>query len=639
MPDRRKVLSLVLLILVAFSSALFSAAGKTVHTLVIMGTTDMHQYIMPYDYMGDKPNESIGLAKVFTLIEQFRSDNPNTLLFDTGDFIQGSLVGDYEADVNPLKGFDFQTIVRAYNYIGYDAVSVGNHDVTDFGLEFFERAKSNSIFPWVSANIRLADDPKGFLTDPYVILEREVDGIPIKIGVIGFTPPQIMSWGRRHLEGNVFTQGIVEQAEKYIPILRDQADLVIAVAHTGISTDEITSYDAQENAAYYLAQIEGIDAMILGHQHSHFPGDFADIESIDNDKGLIFGVPTVLPGSWGSHLGVISLDLAYDWNTGEWEVLDGSAALVPVDADVETHPLLAELVWPKHEATIEYVRTPIGWTDTEITSYFSRIMDNPVTQIINEAQIWWAEREFAGSEYEWLPILSAAAPFIAGRQGPTYFTHVQGDISIGSITDIYIYPNTIYVAKLNGKQIKDWLEAAASNFNQIDPSSAEPQHIVNYDFREYNFDVIEGIEYVYDITKPVGQRLVSAVFEGNPLDASMEFLVVTNNYRGSGGGNFPHVADNVILATTEINREAIIKYIQYIGEVDPAPTNNWKILPIETAGPLLYRSSPEGQGYVERNAIRGIDFLEVDEAGWGVYKVDLFELAEYLEEAALQEVN
>ena len=639
MLEKRKSIATVLLILLAFSSLLFSATGKTVHNLVIMGTTDMHQYIMPYDYMGDKPNESIGLAKVFTLIEKVRSANANTLLFDTGDFIQGSLVGDYEADVNPLEGFDFQTIVRAYNYIGYDAVSVGNHDVTDFGLEFFERARSNSVFPWVSANIRMVEDPKDFLVNPFVILEREVDGIPIRIGVIGFTPPQIMSWGRRHLEGTVFTQTIIEQAEKYIPVLKDQSDLVVAVAHTGISTDEITSYDAQENAAYYLAQVEGIDAMILGHQHSHFPGDFADIEGIDNDKGLIFGVPTVQPGSWGSHLGIIDLDLAYDWTTGEWEVLDGSASLVPVTPEVETHQQLAELVAQKHEATIEYVRTPIGWTDTEITSYFSRIIDNPVTQIINEAQIWWAEREFAGSEYEWLPVLSAAAPFIAGRQGPTYFTHVQGDITIGSITDIYIYPNTIYVAKLNGEQIKDWLEASANNFNQIDPYSTEPQHIVNYDFREYNFDVIEGIDYVYDISRPAGQRLISATFEGNPLDASMEFLVVTNNYRGSGGGNFPHVADNVILATTEINREAIIKYIQYIGEIDPVPTNNWKILPIDTAGPLLYRSSPEGVGYIERNAIRGIEFLEVDEAGWGIYEVDLVELAKYLEDTVMQEVK
>ncbi|HRX66041.1 MULTISPECIES: bifunctional 2',3'-cyclic-nucleotide 2'-phosphodiesterase/3'-nucleotidase [Mesotoga] len=639
MLEKRKSIATVLLILLAFSSLLFSATGKTVHNLVIMGTTDMHQYIMPYDYMGDKPNESIGLAKVFTLIEKVRSANANTLLFDTGDFIQGSLVGDYEADVNPLEGFDFQTIVRAYNYIGYDAVSVGNHDVTDFGLEFFERARSNSVFPWVSANIRMVEDPKDFLVNPFVILEREVDGIPIRIGVIGFTPPQIMSWGRRHLEGTVFTQTIIEQAEKYIPVLKDQSDLVVAVAHTGISTDEITSYDAQENAAYYLAQVEGIDAMILGHQHSHFPGDFADIEGIDNDKGLIFGVPTVQPGSWGSHLGIINLDLAYDWTTGDWEVLDGSASLVPVTPEVETHRQLAELVAQKHEATIEYVRTPIGWTDTEITSYFSRIIDNPVTQIINEAQIWWAEREFAGSEYEWLPVLSAAAPFIAGRQGPTYFTHVQGDITIGSITDIYIYPNTIYVAKLNGEQIKDWLEASANNFNQIDPYSTEPQHIVNYDFREYNFDVIEGIDYVYDISRPAGQRLISATFEGNPLDASMEFLVVTNNYRGSGGGNFPHVADNVILATTEINREAIIKYIQYIGEIDPVPTNNWKILPIDTAGPLLYRSSPEGVGYIERNAIRGIEFIEVDEAGWGIYEVDLVELAKYLEDTVMQEVK
>ncbi|HPE54714.1 MAG TPA: 5'-nucleotidase C-terminal domain-containing protein, partial [Mesotoga prima] len=138
---------------------------------------------------------------------------------------------------------------------------------------------------------------------------------------------------------------------------------------------------------------------------------------------------------------------------------------------------------------------------------------------------------------------------------------------------------------------------------------------------------------------PAGQRLISATFEGNPLDASMEFLVVTNNYRGSGGGNFPHVADNVILATTEINREAIIKYIQYIGEIDPVPTNNWKILPIDTAGPLLYRSSPEGVGYIERNAIRGIEFIEVDEAGWGIYEVDLVELAKYLEDTVMQEVK
>ena len=630
----RKVLVLLLVSLLFVSGLVLAQSGKTDHTLVIMGTTDMHQYIMPYDYMADRPNEGIGLSKIFTLVEQVRKDFPNTLLFDTGDLIQGSLVGDYEADVNPLEGFEFQAVIRAYNFMGYDAVTVGNHETTDFGIEFFERAKSNSVFPWISANIRLADNPKEFFVDPYVILKREIDGIPIRIAVIGFTPPQIMNWGRRHLEGRVFTQEILPQAEKYIPILRDQADLVVVVNHGGISTEPPDSYLARENVGYYLAQIDGIDAMILGHQHEEFPGDFEGIEGIDNETGHIFGVPTILPGSWGSHLGLIHMSLTYDWNAGKWEVQNSWSELLPVNEEVESHPLIEAIVGERHRDTIEYVRSPIGWTDTEITSYFSRIMDNPVTQIVNEAQIWWAELTFAGSEYEDLPIISAAAPFIAGRQGPGYFTHVLGDITIGSITDIYIYPNTIYVAKLNGEQIKDWLEASAVNFNQIDPSLTSPQHIVNYDFREYNFDVIEGIEYAYDITKPVGERLVGARYNGEPLDASMEFLVVTNNYRGSGGGNFPHVAENIILETTEINREAIIKYIQHTGEVNPVPTNNWMIVPPDAAGPLLYRSSPDAAGYIERNEIKGVAFVEVDENGWGIYEVDFYELAEYLKESA-----
>ncbi len=635
---KRSLLIVVLLTFLVFSTMLLAGIGKTDHTLIIMGTTDIHQYIMPYDYMGDRPNESIGLSKIFTLVEQVRSEYPNALLFDAGDFIQGSLVGEYEALVSPLEGFQFHTIIRAYNFMGFDAATVGNHEVSDYGLDFFELARRNSVFSWISANIRLAHDPSAFFVDPYVILERNIDGIPVRIGVIGFTPPQIMDWGRRHLEGKVIAQEIVEQAEIYIPLLRDQADLVVVVAHSGISTQPIDSYEARENAAYYLAQIEGVNALILGHQHRRFPGDFADVEGIDNDLGLIHGVPAVMPGSWGSHLGAIHLDLSYDWDTGKWEVVEGRSRLLPVTPEVKSHPLIEAIVADRHKATIEYVRAPIGWTETEITSYFSRIMDNPVTQIVNDAQIAWAQREFAGSEYEGFPILSAAAPFIAGRQGPDYFTHVLGDITIGSITDIYLYPNTIYVAKLNGEQIKDWLEASAYNFSQVDPNVTDPQHFIDYDFRAFNFDVIEGIEYSYDITKPAGQRLVEATFNGEPLDASMEFLVVTNNYRGSGGGNFPHVADNIVLQTTEINREAIIRYIQSVGVVEPVPTNNWHIVPVETAGPLVYRSSPEGTGYLERTGIRGIEFVEVDEAGWGVYEVDLFELTEYLKETALQEV-
>ncbi len=623
--EKRKIF-VIILTLTLFLTA-FVIAQKTTHTLALLETTDLHQYIMPYDYMSDKPSPEIGLSKVYTLIKEAREEYANTLLFDSGDFIQGSLVGDLEAEVEPLVDFHFQSIVRAYNVIGYDAVTVGNHEVTDYGLDFFERARKNANFPWLSANIRMVDNPKGFLTEPYAIIEREIDGIPIKIGVIGVTPPQISAWGRRFLEGVVFTQDMVTQAAKYIPFLEDQTDLVVMVAHTGISRAAGDESGYSENAANSLAALGGIDAMFLGHQHSHFPGDFADVEGIDNEKGLIHGVPSVLPGSWGSHLGVIELQLTYDWENGLWEVIDGKSELWPVTADTPSDPMIEGIVNERHEATLEYVRTPIGYTNTEITSYLSLVMDNPVTQLVNDAQIDWAKTEFEGSEYEWLPILSAAAPFIAGgRGGVNYYTHVLGDISIGSVTDIYIYPNTIYVTKLNGKQIIAWLEAAAANFNQIDPESTEPQDMLNVEFRSYNFDVIEGIEYVYDITKPLGHRVVEATFEGKPLTEQMEFLVVTNNYRGSGGGNFPHVADNIILETTVINREAIIKYIQAHDSIDPVPTFNWTIKPVETKGPLYFKSNPDAAGYIERADIEGITYKETNEEGWGIFEVDLEDL-------------
>lgn len=625
MRSKVKLCSLALTLLLVLALAVASLAAESYHQLTILSTTDMHQYIMPYDYMNDSPDETIGLSKIYTLVEEARSEYNNTLLFSTGDDIQGSLVGDLEAEIDPLTGHEIQAIIRAMNVMGYDAAAIGNHEVTDFGLEFFERARDGSVFPWLSANIKLADHKDQHYVKPYTILRRHVDGIPINIGVIGFVPPHITDWGRRHLEGRVITKDIVEQAEKYVPIVAEEADIVIALAHTGINTGPRDSYDARGNAAYYLAQVDGIDAMTLGHQHNRFPGDFPDIEGIDNERGLIHDVPAVMPGSWGSLLGVIELDLVY--RNGQWEVIDGRSHLRELSEEVASHPAIERIVKERHEQTIEYVRTPIGETEREIASYFSRIKDTAVPQIVNEAQLWYARQHFAGSELDELPILSAAAPFIAGREGPNYFTTVDGDVNIGNVTDIYIYPNTVYVMKLDGTQVRDWLEWTAQNFNRIDPERKEAQHLIDYDFRAYNFDVIEGIEYVFDVTKPLGERVVQATYQGQSLTEEMEFLVVTNNYRGSGGGGFPHmVPENVVLESTDVNREQVISYIYEQGVVNPIPSRNWHIKPVETAGPVLFRSSPDALDYLTEYQIPGITYLETDEAGWGIYEIDLFGL-------------
>lgn len=626
MKGNKSILILLLILLVVLVPGFaVSAQDASYHQLILLSTTDLHQYILPYNYMADTPNENIGLSKVFTLIQQARIEYNNTMLFSSGDDIQGSLLGDMEADVDPLTGHEFQAIIKAMNAIGYDAAVVGNHEVSDYGLNFFEQAMSNSVFPWLSVNIKMADNTDEFYVKPYTVIQHNVDGIPIDVGVIGVTPPQIMEWGRSHLHGKVIAKDSVPQVEKYLPILREKSDIVVVLSHGGISTDPIDSRNAREDACYYLAQIEGIDAILMGHQHRHFPGDFDGIEGVDNEKGLIHGVPAVMAGNWGNSLGVVEINLAY--HNGEWEVLDGQSHIRLVDETVPSNPWIEEIVKDRHEATIEYVRTPIGQTEIEIASYFSRIKDSAVTQLVNNVQILYAQQYFQGTEYEDLPIISVMAPFIAGRHGPHYFTHVADDVNIGDVTDIYIFPNTVYVLKLNGQQVIDWLEYSGRNFNQIDPELTEPQHLINYTVMGYHFDVLEGINYIYDVTKPVGERVETATLNGKPLTADMDFLVVTNNFRASGGGAFPHAEEkNWVLPSTDVSREQVISYIYQEKVINPTPSQNWGIKPIATKGPIYYRSSPDAEGYLVRNEIPGIKYIKTDEDGWGIFEIDLLNL-------------
>ena len=622
------VLAVVVLFGTVGANAMTSEPVETEHELTLMSTTDLHQYVMPYDYMADEPADDVGFAKVFTKIEEVREDSENTLLFDTGDMIQGSLVGNYEALVEPLEPGETQAIVEALNYAEYDAAAVGNHEVQDFGLDFFDRAVEGAEFPWVSANMRQYENRDETYpgVEPYVILEEEIDGEDIKIGVISFVNPQIMEWGRDWLQGEVYAEDAVPVAEEYIPELEEKTDIVILNAHMGLDDSDVDSYEARENAVYHLAQIDGIDAIHMGHQHNHFPGNYDDMEGVDNEEGTIHGVPAVMPGSWGDSLGIIELDLVHE--NGEWEVADSVSRLKGIDEETEANSEIKEIAEDVHEDTIEYVRTPLGETEIDLTSYFSRIKDTALIQIVNEAQIEYAENQFEGSEYEDLPTLSAAAPFIAGREGPEYFSEVTGDITIGDVTDIYIYDNTIRVLKLTGEEVVDWLEKSAElNFNQIDPDYSGTQELVNTDEPAFNYDVIEGVDYEIDVTQPEGERVVNVEYNGEDLDYNQEFLVVTNDYRAGGGGGFPHMEEeNVVFETADVNRNKIMSYVEDRGTVNPEATNNWNIKPVETAGDLIYQSHPEAGDYIENYGIEGINFLEKDDEGWGVYEIDLMEL-------------
>ncbi len=241
--------------------------------------------------------------------------------------------------------------------------------------------------------------------------------------------------------------------------------------------------------------------------------------------------------------------------------------------------------------------------DTLLTTYLARVQDNPVVQLGNKAQMWYVEENMVeGTEYEDLPVISTNAVWRGGvGDDPDWFAHVEDAITDENLEEIYRFDNTIFVLKLDGEQVIDWLEfTAEGNFNQIDPDDDSDQFLVNEEFDDYMHDHFEGIEYQYDVTQPEGERVVYAEYNGEPLDEDMEFLVASNNHRATGGGSVPHaVEENVVLTTETENREAIVDYLnERDGEV-PELTLNWSLAPVETEGNVLFETSPRVEEYLE----------------------------------------
>ena len=655
----------VLLSGAALAAAPVPPAGSTA-VLAVLETTDLHANVLGYDYFKLAPDASLGLDRTASLIAQARKDFANTLLLDNGDTIQGTALADYQALAAPLPCGQTLAVYKAMNLLGFEGGGIGNHEF-NYGLAYLSQVTGNRFdvagvdpakprcagpaFPQVLANVYSLKTHQPLFA-PYRIIDKQVSALDahgkpvtatVKVGIIGFTPPTILSWDKRWLDGKIYTEGLRETAQKYLPEMRAQgAELVVAISHGGL--DDSPYSPAMENGNFHLAKVPGIDAMLIGHSHQVFPNAAStvaqfNLPGVDKARGLVNGVPTVMANLWGKHLGVIGLHLRFDG--AKWAVdtsqttVEARAAQLADKSFVAPDPAIAALIADEHEATIGYVKTPVGASGFRMSTYFADVGDVSAIAVVNRAQADYLTRYVRANlpQYATLPVLSMSAAFKSGSAGVRDFTDVPaGPLALNNAADLYLYPNALYAVKVNGAQLKAWLEKAAGRFNTIDPAKLEPQELVNPGFPSFNFDMVTSAELIYeiDVTQAPGARIKGLAYRGKAVKSAQEFLVATNNYRASGGGNFPGLdGSKTVLASPDTNRDILIGYIKAAKTLTRAQhgaARSWRFAKVKTAGPVVFHSAPGVIGLAREAGLRNVSQLRADDGlgkGYALYGVDL----------------
>ncbi|SCF19090.1 bifunctional metallophosphatase/5'-nucleotidase [Micromonospora mirobrigensis] len=548
--------------------------------LTILGTSDTHGNVYNWDYYkdaeyDDKDHNDVGVAKLATLVNQIRAERKGkaTLVLDSGDTIQGTPLATYYAKQEPITATgETHPMANAMNILRYDAVTLGNHEF-NYGLPLLAKWIEQLGFPALAANAVNEATGKPAYT-PYVIKKVRLggwDSPTINVGILGLTNPGVAIWDKGNVEGKLVFPGMVETAAKWVPIMRDRgADLVIISAHGGDSGT--SSYGPElpnENPVALIAQqVPGIDAILFGHAHNAVEQRFVTNPTTGVE------VLTTEPSKWGQRLS--RMDFTVSKVKGRWRVVEKKSALLNTNTVVEDPAVLAA-VRGQHVKTVDYVNTVVAQSEVELSAVESRYKDTPILDFINHVQAEVVGKALAGTAYASLPVLSIAAPFSRTAVFP------QGDVRIRDVAGLYVFDNTLEAVVLTGAEVKAYLEYSAKYFKTFPVgTTVDVANINDLNVPDYNYDVISGVDYDIDISKPVGQRITRLVLAGTetPVPADAQFVVAVNNYRRSGGGNFPGIVKTQVYNQQQEIRQLLIDWAQAKGVIRPADfyVPNWKLV-------------------------------------------------------------
>ena len=530
--------------------------------IVVAATTDVHGRLRGWNYYesdATKAVEQRGLARAATIVDSVRAANPGAVvLVDAGDLLQGNPLAYVAARVSHDT---LNPIVAAMNALRYDAAAIGNHEF-NYGVPYLERAVRQAHFPFLAANAYRPDGSRAF--PAYAIVERR----GVKVGIVGATNPGSLVWDRDNLRDRLVIRDIVPAVKQAVAEAREAgAEIVVATVHSGLtgasSYDTVSTGVASENVSARLAEeVPELDVVVFGHSHR----EVADT--------VINGVLLMQPRNWASSVALAHL--ALERRGGRWVVVAKGGRVVPT-AGHEEHPAIVAATEGAHLATISYVTTPIGSSPVRWTADSARVADTPIVDFILEV-----ERAATGAD-----LASTAAFSLDAALAP-------GPITVAELARLYPYDNTLRAVRISGRQLRDYLEYSARYYAGW---PAGDEGVVADEVPGYNFDIVAGADYVLDISRPVGERVVKLEVGGRPVAPTDSFTLALNNYRQTGGGGYAMLQGApVVYDRQEEIRQLLIDEVRRRGTIRPEDYHrrNWELLPAEAVAAAYVEMRPRG---------------------------------------------
>ncbi|WKZ69470.1 MAG: bifunctional UDP-sugar hydrolase/5'-nucleotidase [Melioribacteraceae bacterium] len=552
-----------------------SIEAQTV-TLKIIETSDIHGQVFPYDFINDKPSQS-SLAQISTYVKQERTkENQHVILLDNGDILQGQPVVYYYNFEQPDTTHILASIM---NYMNYDAATIGNHDI-EAGHHVYDKLVDEFNFPWLAANAvdEEIDEP---YFKPYKIIEKE----GIKIAVLGLITPHIPHWLPENIWEGMYFEDMIESAQKWVNIIKEKEnpDLLVGLFHAGIDyTYNGATADTykNENASQLVAEkVDGFDIIFVGHDHQGWN------KFVKNN----FGKEVLILGTKGyaSSIAEAVVEMNYNNDSKQWEsTLVGN---IVETKDYTPDPDFMKMFEYAYDKTKQYVSKRIGTITKTIYAEDALFGDSDFSDLIHTIQL-----ELTEADVSFTAPLSMSSEIDSGK------------IFVRDMFNLYKYENLLYTITLTGQEIKDYLEYSYSIwFNEM---KNEDDHLLLFEKDEtgkiiwsersnspmlqnryYNFDTAEGIEYIVDVSKPVGNRVEIIKFtNGNIFELDKTYKAAVNSYRGNGGGNHltkgagidhDKLSERIITSTEKDLRYYLMKWIEKKVIVEINKNDNWKVVP------------------------------------------------------------